>query len=113
MASDRRNALVTRTWIVDWVISYTGMLKPAAIDGKKLATSTSIRTRRRSLPSGGRRRTSSAEKAAAAPGAGDEQPVADPPRDDAVVVFDRVLGPAEAQQRQRPAEQHDRRLSAS
>ena len=32
-ASERRNAWVTSTWIADWVTSYTGTLKPAAIAG--------------------------------------------------------------------------------
>ena len=33
VASERRNACVTSTWIADWVASYTGVLKPAAIAG--------------------------------------------------------------------------------
>ena len=33
LASERRNAWVTSTWSADCVTSYTGVLKPAAIDG--------------------------------------------------------------------------------
>ena len=33
LASERRKLLVTRTWMADWVISYTGVLKPTAIEG--------------------------------------------------------------------------------
>ena len=48
------------------------------------------------------------QEAAAAAGAGDQQPVADPPAHAPVVAREVVLGGVEAQQGERPPEEHDR-----